>query len=322
MDFIEAVITTNTPGIELLSARLIMDGVTGFAIEDAEDFKEFLEDTTPRWDYVDEDLMKKMDTDESRITVYLTNDVQGKELLLKITKTVTAMKAEAQAGTYGALTIDLKNVRQEDWDGNWKQFFKPLNVGKRFIIKPSWEECEPEDGRLILEIDPASSFGTGGHHTTQLCLCALEDVIKAGDKVLDMGCGSGILGIGAALLGAGKIKAIDIDEHCIKTALENFEKNHISGEKYSADYGNIVEDEELCCKIGTGYDVIAANIVADVIIAMRERFMEFLRDDGTLIVSGLISERADEVESKLVETGFKTVSRSSSSDWCAIVMKK
>jgi len=322
MDFIEAIIHTSTEGIEILTARLVMAGVSGFVIEDAEDFKEFLADTTPRWDYVDEELMEQMTTQDSKVKIYLTNDDQGRELLDAVSEVVKEMRESDADGVFGTLEIALGNVRQEDWDGNWKQYFKPFDVGEKFTIKPSWEECEPKEGRMILEIDPASSFGTGAHNTTQLCLTALEKVVKPGDKLLDMGCGTGILGIGAALLGAGNIVAVDIDEHCAKTAAENFEKNNVPKDKFTTYFGNIIDDEPLCEKIGTGYDVLAANIVADVIIAMREKFMGFLRPDGTLIVSGLISERADEVEKKLIETGFKTIERTSSNDWCAIVMKK
>ncbi|MBQ1335057.1 MAG: 50S ribosomal protein L11 methyltransferase [Clostridia bacterium] len=322
MDFIEAVIYTSTEGIEILTARLIMAGITGFVIEDSEDFKEFLEDTTPRWDYVDDELMNKMADTESKVKLYLTNDAQGREMLDRVSEEVKALKESDEIGAYGRLQIELSNVREEDWDGNWKQYFKPFNVGKRFVVKPSWEECSPEDGRMILEIDPASSFGTGSHHTTKLCLMALEEAVKAGDRVLDMGCGTGILGIASALLGAGEVTAVDIEEHSAKTALENAVKNGIEKERFTTYFGNIIDDNALCRKIGTGYDVIAANIVADVIIAMRERFFEFLKPGGTLIVSGLIMERAHEVEEKLVSAGFVTVRKSALSDWCAIVMKK
>lgn len=322
MDFIEAVIYTSTEGIEILTARLVMAGVTGFVIEDSEDFKEFLNDTTPRWDYVDDELMEKMSAGESKVKIYLTNDNQGRELLDTVAEEVNALREGDEAGAFGRLEIELKNVRQEDWDGNWKKYFKPFDVGQRFTIKPSWEECEQKSGRMILEIDPASSFGTGSHHTTRLCLMALEKTVKQGDKLLDMGCGTGILGIGAALLGAGHVAFVDIDEHCMKTAVENAQKNRISEERFNAYFGNIIEDDALCNNIGRGYDVIVANIVADVIIAMRERFLEFLNKGGTLIVSGLISERADEVEEKLTEAGFTVLERASLSDWCSIVMKK
>ncbi|MBR2743014.1 MAG: 50S ribosomal protein L11 methyltransferase [Clostridia bacterium] len=322
MDFIEAVIYTSTEGIEILTARLIMAGVQGFVIEDAEDFRDFLKDTTPRWDYVDDELMRTMSNAESKVKLYLTNDAQGRAMLDTVSGEVRALKEGDPNGAYGRLEIELSNVREEDWDGNWKQYFKPFDVGRRFTVKPSWEECTPEDGRIILEIDPASSFGTGSHHTTKLCLMALEDVVKQGDRVLDMGCGTGILGIAAALLGAGEVTAVDIEEHSAKTALENAVKNGIERQRFTTHYGNIIEDESLCRAIGGGYDVVAANIVADVIIAMRDRLYEFLKPGGTLIVSGLISQRADEVEEKLCAAGFSTVKRSALSDWCAIVMKK
>ncbi|MBQ3379312.1 MAG: 50S ribosomal protein L11 methyltransferase [Clostridia bacterium] len=322
MDFIEAVIYTSTEGIEILTARLIMAGIQGFVIEDAEDFRDFLKETTPRWDYVDDELMRTMSDAESKVKLYLTNDAQGKAMLDTVSGEVRALKESDESGAYGRLEIELSNVREEDWDGNWKQYFKPFDVGRRFTVKPSWEECTLSDGRIILEIDPASSFGTGSHHTTKLCLMALEDTVSPGDRVLDMGCGTGILGIAAALLGAGEVTAVDIEEHSAKTALENAVKNGIPKERFTTYFGNILEDEALCRAIGGGYDVVAANIVADVIIAMRKRFFEFLKPGGTLIVSGLISQRADEVEQMLKNTGFAVIKKSSLSDWCAIVMEK
>lgn len=322
MDFIEAVIYTSTEGIEILTARLIMAGIQGFVIEDAEDFRDFLKETTPRWDYVDDELMRTMSDAESKVKLYLTNDAQGKAMLDTVSGEVRALKESDESGAYGRLEIELSNVREEDWDGNWKQYFKPFDVGRRFTVKPSWEECTLSDGRIILEIDPASSFGTGSHHTTKLCLMALEDTVSPGDRVLDMGCGTGILGIAAALLGAGEVTAVDIEEHSAKTALENAVKNGIPKERFTTYFGNIIEDEALCRAIGGGYDVVAANIVADVIIAMRKRFFEFLKPGGTLIVSGLISQRADEVEQMLKNTGFAVIKKSSLSDWCAIVMEK
>ena len=321
MDFIEVVIYTTTKGIEPLTARLTMLSVSGFVIEDATDFENFLEDKTLHWDYVDESLMQLKQT-ESNIKIYVHNNNQGKELLDDIKKEVEILKKQDKNLEYGRLGIYLNNVKEEDWDQNWKQYFKPFFVGNRFVIKPSWEEYKEDNNRIILEIDPASSFGTGSHHTTQLCLEALQEVITGTEAVLDMGCGSGILGIGAMLLSAGSVLAVDIEENSTKTALENAQKNNVDKEKFKTLTGNILNNQKLKDKIGYNkYDVIVANIVADVIIAMAKDFKSFLKEGGILIVSGIITEREHEVEQALNLIGFKTVIKKEKGGWSQITLK-
>ena len=179
-----------------------------------------------------------------------------------------------------------------------------LQIGERLLIKPSWEPVPAGNTRTILEIDPASSFGTGQHHTTRLCLELAEGVLNDGDRVLDLGCGSGILSIGTILLGAKEATAVDIVDNSVRTAVENAEKNGISADRYTAYCGDIISDEALRTKLGTGYDLICANIVADVLIAMSGLFGGFLKEHGYLIVSGIITERADEVLDVLRSAGF------------------
>ena len=212
----------------------------------------------------------------------------------------------------------MTSIREEDWANNWKQYFKPFKVGEKLVIKPSWEEYDNSDGRIILEIDPASSFGTGKHHTTRLCLEVLEKYLNKGDKLLDMGCGSGILSIGAMLLGADSAVAVDIEENAAVTAKENAVKNHISTGKYRTYFGNILTDEKLADEIDDKYDIIAANIVADVLIAMKDSFRRYLRDGGILIVSGIIEERMDEVIDALISAGFKDPKPEVREGWAAV----
>lgn len=169
--------------------------------------------------------------------------------------------------------------------------------------------------RKILEIDPASSFGTGQHNTTQLCLELVEKNLHEGDRILDLGCGSGILSIGALLLGAESATAVDVDENSVKIAKENAEKNHISAEKYTAYCGNIIDDKALVEQIGTGYDLLCANIVADVLIGMSGIFGGFIKDGGTLIVSGIIDQRKDEVLDRLKAEGFELIEIREKEDW-------
>lgn len=317
MEWTEVNIYTATPAIDLLCSKLEDIGIKGFAIRDAEDFNEFLENKNGQWDYIDDDLMGLAQC-ETCITVYLPDNNQGRDMLSAIRSMLAGMKSEDTDGIYGRLEAELSSIREEDWANNWKQYFKPVKTGEKLIIKPSWEECPDSEGRKILEIDPASSFGTGQHHTTRLCLELLEKSLTGGEQVLDMGCGSGILSIGAMLLGAEKAVAVDIDENSAVTAAENAEKNNIPKEKYITYFGNILTDEKLSDKIDMKYDIITANIVADVLIAMKGHFARYTKKNGTLIVSGIITERSEEVISAICSSGFEMTEINEKEGWAAV----
>lgn len=317
MEWTEVNIYTTTEGIELVCSKLTDIGVKGFAIRDAEDFKEFLENKNGQWDYIDKDLLGLTDC-ETCITVYIPSNDQGAEMLTAIKSMLSEMRANDTEKLYGRLEAELTSIREEDWANNWKQYFKPFKVGEKLVIKPSWEDYDNADNRVILEIDPASSFGTGKHHTTRLCLELLEKNLNKGDDLLDMGCGSGILSIGAMLLGAGSAVGVDIEENAAATALENAEKNHISPDVYKTHYGNILSDENLASEIDRKYDIITANIVADVIIAMKDYFVRYLKKGGILIISGIIEERMDEVIAAVESAGFSNPEPHVKEGWAAV----
>lgn len=320
MEWTEVNIYTTAEGIELICAKLMDIGVKGFVIKDSEDFREFLENKNGQWDYIDEDLMGLADC-ETCITVYLPCNDQGAEMLLSVKSMLGAVKADDADGIYGRLEAELSNIREEDWANNWKQYFKPFKVGEKLAVKPSWEEYS-DDSRIILEIDPASSFGTGQHHTTRLCLELIEKTLNKGDTVLDMGCGSGILSIAAMLLGADHATAVDIEENAAATAKENAEKNHISDGVYKTYFGNILTDEKLADEIDGKYDMITANIVADVLIAMKDHFVRYLKEGGVLIISGIIEERMEEVLTAVESVGFKRCEVSVKEGWAAAQFTK
>lgn len=308
MNWTEIEITTNSDGIEPLTGVLLNIGINGMQIQNAEDFNEFLEGTQTYWDYVDESLMALADC-ETKVTVYLPENSQGNDQFLALRQELERLKGQ---GEYGSLELAMKNVKEEDWENNWKAYFKPFAIGSQFLIKPTWETVENLEGRKILEIDPGMSFGTGTHETTQLCLEALETIVEKADTVLDLGCGSGILSIGAFLMGASHVTLVDIDQNSVAIAQENILKNQIPEECFTAHCGNVIEDKKLCQTIGGGYDVICANIVADVLKAMSGLFDQFLKSKGRLIVSGIITERRDEVLDTICAQGFeieKTVER-------------
>ena len=317
MEWTEVNIYTTTEGIELVCFKLTDIGVKGFAIRDAEDFKEFLENKNGQWDYIDKDLLGLTDC-ETCITVYIPSNDQGAEMLTAIKSMLSEMRANDTEKLYGRLEAELTSIREEDWANNWKQYFKPFKVGEKLVIKPSWEDYDNADNRVILEIDPASSFGTGKHHTTRLCLELLEKNLNKCDNLLDMGCGSGILSIGAMLLGAGSAVGVDIEENAAATALENAEKNHISPDVYKTYYGNILSDEKLASEIDRKYDIITANIVADVIIEMKDYFVRYLKKGGILIISGIIEERMDEVIAAVESAGFSNPEPYVKEGWAAV----
>lgn len=318
-NFIQIDIYTSSEAIDGITGALTDYGITGFIIQDSADFESFLEDKDANWDYVDDELMG-LKTVEPHITLYVHDNAQGAEMLAAIKTLVDGYAMNNADGFYGNIRMQLANVKEEDWANNWKKYYKPFRVGKSLVIKPSWEEVTPEEGDRILEIDPASTFGTGQHHTTKLVMETLENVVKSGDRVLDLGCGSGILSIAAMLFGAQSVTMCDIFENAVKTASENMEKNHFTKEQYRAFCGNVIDDEELRGKIGTGYDLICANIVADVIIGMSPIFGGFLKSGGKLIVSGIIDERLDEVLAALSENGFMVENHTDEEGWNCILL--
>ncbi|MCI7758901.1 MAG: 50S ribosomal protein L11 methyltransferase [[Eubacterium] saphenum] len=318
-NFYQVDIYTSSEAIDGITGALQDYGVTGFIIKDGADFEDFLADKNANWDYVDDSLMSLKNA-EPCITVYVHENAQGRETLEAIRALVESYKAKNSDGFYGNIRMELANVKEEDWANNWKQYYKPFRVGKSLVIKPSWEQVEAKDGDKILEIDPASTFGTGQHHTTKMVMETLETVIKGGERVLDLGCGSGILSIAALLLGASDVTICDIFENAVKTASENIEKNNFTTEKYRAFCGDIISNSALREKIGGGFQVICANIVADVIIGMSGLFAGFLAEGGVLIVSGIIDERLDEVLEALSENGWKKVSALNEEGWNCVLL--
>lgn len=319
MNFIEIAVFTTTYGIEPLTAVLLDLGIQGLVIEDSADFEHFLNDTELYWDYVDESLMAKK-SQETNVKFYLAENEQGVETLAAVRETLTRLKDDDPEGLLGRLEVSLLNVREEDWANNWKQYFKPFSVGKRLAVKPSWEEYQNPERRTVVEIDPASSFGTGQHHTTKLCLSFLDELVCGGEHVLDMGCGSGILAAAALLLGADEAVGVDIDLNAVHTAEENISKNGLEG-KFKGYCGNAISDGGLRQKLGNdSYDIVAANIVADVIIGMCPYLRQFVKDSGVVLLSGIIAPRLGEVTGA-VEQFFTIETINEANDWCALLCR-
>lgn len=320
MEFKKIDIYTESEAVYSLTMLLSELGINGFEIHDSADFEDFLENKEMNWDYVDDDLMNLKNV-RTHITCYLQDNVQGMEMFSTLKGALKDIKDKDSDNFYGSLEIETGSIREEDWANNWKQYYKPFNVGQKLIIKPTWETVENIGDRKILEIDPASSFGTGQHHTTKLVMETLEEVTGGGERVLDLGCGSGILSIAALLLGAESAVMTDVFLNAVNTASENVEQNGFDIDRYTAYCGNIIDDKALREKIGGGFDIITANIVADVIIKMCPYFKGFLKENGTVIVSGVITERLDEVLEALKENGITIQKIKEEEGWNAVLCK-
>ncbi len=213
--------------------------------------------------------------------------------------------------------IEIVGVNEEDWANSWKQYYTTLHIGKRTVIVPAWETYEPQEGEIVVKMDPGMAFGTGSHETTRLVIELLEKYTKPGARVLDVGCGSGILAICASKLGAGECKAYDIDPVAVKVANENIAE---SGQtNITCEVSDLLRQVDL---EGGKYDLICANIVADIIIRMSPDVGNYMNDDATLLCSGIICERADDVVAALARGGLHVVERIDDNGWCALAVKK
>lgn len=321
MVYDELTIHTTTAGSEVVSGVLFNEGITCFSVTDPRDLAELIENGGVPVDYVESGLLDGQS--DVTVRVYLARNEQGAIQKTGIIAGVKRLKAEnGNAEWLGSLDITVSESDDKDWENNWKQYFHPLSIGEKFLICPSWEKV-PGEGRTVIEIDPACSFGTGRHETTALCLEELEKQDVAGKDVLDMGCGSGILGIAALKLGAKHVDAVDIDMVATRIAGENAEKNGIPEGLMDIYCGNILTDGTLCESLAqNSYSLILANIVADIISDMLPFFARCLDAQGHMICSGIISPRRDFVVDALGKAGFVIESIREKNEWVAIVCRK
>lgn len=314
MNWTEVKIYTTTAGIDPLTGSMLDLGLQGFMIEDAQDFDEFLHDTTPHWDYVDQAVMEKMKDCETCVTIYVADNPQGMEELMQVRQILARLKAQDPDGKYGRLELEMKDVDEEDWSNAWKKYYHPVQVGEHLVVCPSWEAYDRKPDEVVLTLNPGMAFGTGTHDTTRLCMELLEKYITPQDTVLDVGCGSGILAITAALLGANKIIGCDIDEVAVKVAGENAALNGVQN-RIAFHQGDLTSQVE------GSFQIICANIVADVIIRLSEDAGRYLAKDGIFITSGIIDTREQDVLNALEQNGFQVIERRTSGGWVALACK-
>lgn len=321
MEWVEVKIYTSSEGIEPLTAMLLETGITGIQVEDDDELKQFITTSSTYWDYVDEDLLNK-EREDTRLIVYVSNNPYGMDILMNIKEGLARLKNSDTGLNLGKLTYELTNTNDKDWLDKWKEFYKPFNVGNKLLVKPEWEKIKNPENRIVFNINPGHVFGTGMHQTTQLCMINLEKYVKTDSEILDLGCGSGILSIVALLLGAKHANAIDIDANAVKTAYENAALNGIGKDRYYVTSGNIIDSKEIQDKMGyKKYDVITANIIADIIIAMTPIVKKALKNDGIFISSGIIKDKVDDVKTSLISNGFDIIDIEYKEEWVCVISK-
>lgn len=316
-------IDTTVEAVDILSAFLDEKGVEGIMIEDnvplTEEEKKAM--------FVDIPLVNGEDDGTAKVSCFIDESFDIDTLKADIVAELTRLSAFLPVGS---MNITLSNTEDKDWINNWKQFFKPFRLYDNIVIKPTWEELEDvKKDDIVVEIDPGIAFGTGSHETTRLCIGQLKKYLKNNDSVFDVGSGSGILSIISIFLGAGFVHGMDIDEVAVRASLENREFNHIGEDKLVFTCGNLLDESRgksdiekaLSVNGGKKYDIVVANILADVIIPLSGVVRPLIKENGYFITSGIIDMKEEEVKAALVKNGFEIVDVVHMNDWVSIIAK-
>ncbi|MCR5484912.1 MAG: 50S ribosomal protein L11 methyltransferase [Clostridiales bacterium] len=307
MDWTEIVITTDVKNIDAASDIASMAAKGGIYVEDYSNLVDEAREIA-HIDLIDEELLKK-DRTKALIHIYVSPEDNPLE-------SVAFLKERLNASGI-SYELSLKECRNEDWENNWKKYYKPLKIGEKLLIRPIWTDVDDAEGRAVLNIEPGVSFGTGTHETTRLCLRTLEKFFYPGCKktMLDIGCGSGILSVASLLLGADSAEAVDIDRLAVKMARENGVNNGFTEPQYKVVEGDLTD------KISGKFDVVVANIVADAIIVLSKDVKNFMKPDSVYITSGVIDLRENDVLDAFRQYGLEVVERYEEGGWLCFVTK-
>ena len=313
MDWIELTVHTTTQGAEVVSEALMLSGATGTMVEDRADIPD-PDKPNGYWEIIDPKLIDSLPEDV-QVHAWFEPDATFQERLQALRSQLDMNRRLAPEVDLGTLAIDTVNVKDEDWSEVWKQFYKPFRAGKSLVVKPTWEPYAPKPGDRVIEIDPGMAFGSGTHETTGMCLELLEEAVHGGERVIDVGTGSGILAIGAALLGAKDVLAIDIDPTAVKVARENVAHNHLEQTVTTLE-GNLLEKVDAQC------EVCVANIIADVICMFAAPLNDHIIPGGLFICSGIIKEREQDVTDALLAAHYTILDIRRKGEWVAMLSRR
>lgn len=307
MEWHGIIIHTTNEAVDFIASKLYEIGVKGIEIIDPSLTQE--ERDSLIVDYIDDSLVK---LDHIKIICYFSSEENLEEKIRIIEEQLQEIKTFVNIGKG---TLETMLTKEEDWANNWKQYYKPFRVGEHIVIKPTWEVFKDlREDDILIEIDPGMAFGCGTHETTSMCIEHLQTYVKPGNHMIDVGCGSGILSIVAAKLGAGRVEAIDLDKAAVKVTLENVELNQI-GDVVTVLHGDLLE------KTTEKADIVVANIMADIIIVLVDDILRILKKGGIFITSGIIQDRLDDVKSKIEGSGFKILEVTKNGEWVAIAAR-
>lgn len=317
MKWTKLTLSTMSEAVDLVSGMLSELGIDGIEIIDNVPITE----QEKKAMFID--ILPELNTEDKTATIsfYLDNGDDEAELIEQIKEGLQEISSFVDIGSG---EIEISETEDLDWINNWKEFFKPFRIDDTIVIKPTWEVLEDSDPNdLVIEIDPGTAFGTGSHETTKLCILALKKYVTEGINLLDVGFGSGILSIIGAKLGAKSVLATDIDPNAVVAAYENIEVNHISKDKIKIISGDIITDEKLQAEVGFAcYDMVVANILADIIIPLSAVIGKQLKPNGLFISSGIINTKEEQVKEAILKNGFEIVEITRMNDWVSIVAKK
>lgn len=319
MQWLELTIKTSAAGIDAVTACLTAAGYDSFIIDDQAEYEDFLEKNRAYWDYIDENLQKELQG-LSQIRLYIENDNQAEEKISGLRAELEQLKSRLGSVNPGPLTLTASLLPEEDWENSWKDNYPPVPVGKNLMVLPCWLPKDAADGRLPIILDPGLTFGTGAHASTQMCMCQLENRIRGGERVIDLGSGSGILSICALNLGAATAVGVDIDPKAEDIARENAVYNGLGADRFTACTGNVSTDKARMEELSRdGYDIVLVNIVADVIISLAPVLPAFLRDGAVVIASGILDTRLSHVTRALEAAGLTILETHAQEDWRCVV---